>query len=112
MVTVVCNTSDLSEKELACRVLMQYCIDIPELICSYITNIITSTVPLIETYAYSEDITFVAGSLSHEAISVFLSNSQITNENSTQLILEANNLINISLTCLAKGIIYIYILTI
>jgi hypothetical protein len=103
MVTVLCNTSGLNEKELACRVLMQYCVDVPELICPFITNIITSTAPLIETYVYSEEISFVAGSLSYEAISVFLSNSQITEDNSTQLILEANNLINISLTCLAKG---------
>lgn len=66
-----CNTHAITEKEMACRVAVQYCFDVPMLLWPHCAEILEAVSPHVESFQMSEDLALVCGSLISESVKIF-----------------------------------------
>lgn len=75
-VSVVCNSAQITDKEMACRVLTQFMLDVPGLVTPYVPDMVRALVPLVDQrFVFSEECAHVIGLCLSEALSVHLTHA-------------------------------------
>jgi hypothetical protein len=71
-VQITCDTNQITDKEMACRVLFQYCLDVPALVLPYVGNIVDAVVPNIASAQLSETLASICGHILSECVKIFV----------------------------------------
>lgn len=72
-VSFLCNSFQITDKEMSCRILYQFLLEIPSLIAGYVPDIMRAVIPLVDQrFVFSEECANVISSCVSEALGVYL----------------------------------------
>lgn len=75
-VSILCNSSQFTDKEMSCRVLYQFMLDVPALVCPYVPDVVRALVPLVDQrFVFSEECAHTIGLCMSEALAVHLAHA-------------------------------------